>query len=145
MFHRSLRIHTNHPFEILDITEQVLALVQESGFSDGFVLVSTPHTTAAVRLNHAEPLLMQDILRELYRIVPHDTSYNHDQHEARQQIRSKDQSRGHAHLKGFLLGQSATLPLVGHRLLLGDQQNILFVECGGPKARTVDVSILAHA
>lgn len=145
MYHRTLHIETNHPFEILDITPQVHEVVQASGLADGFVLVSTPHTTAAIKLNHAEPLLLQDAIRELYRLMPHDTSYNHDQHELRQGTHPRMHSKGHAHLKAFLLGQSATLPLVNTRLVLGDQQNILLVECGGPRKRTVQVSILSNA
>ncbi|MBP9686956.1 MAG: secondary thiamine-phosphate synthase enzyme YjbQ [Candidatus Doudnabacteria bacterium] len=145
MFHHALSIETSHPLEILDITSQVQSAVHAAEVSNGLVLVSTPHTTAALRLNHAEPLLLQDTLRELYRLVPHDTSYNHDQHELRQGTHPKLHTKGHAHLKALLLGQSATLPLVGGRLVLGDQQNILFVECAGPKKRTVHVTVIADA
>lgn len=145
MFHRTLHIETRHPFEILDITSEVQEAVKTSELKHGFVLVSTPHTTAAIRLNHAEPLLLQDAIRELYRLIPHDVSYNHDQHELRQGTHPRTHSKAHAHLKAFLLGQSATLPLVDGRLILGDQQNILLVECGGPRKRTVQVSILGNA
>ncbi len=145
MFHRALSLTTNHPFEISDITTEIQKAVRDSGAVNGVVLVSTPHTTAAIRLNHAEPLLLQDMLRELYRLVPHDTSYNHDQHELRQGTHPATHTKGHAHLKALLLGQSVTLPLVDARLILGDQQNILFVECAGPKKRTVHVSIVTNA
>lgn len=145
MFHRAIHIPTNHPLEILDITAHVQEVVRASDVTDGIVLISTPHTTAAIKLNHAEPLLLQDALRELYRLVPHDASYNHDQHELRQNTHTPVRSKGHAHLKAFLLGQSATLPLVGGRLILGDEQNVLFVECSGPQKRTVAISILSHA
>ena len=72
-------------------------------------VVFCPHTTAAVRLNHFETLLMQDIMKTLYRLVPIDTNYSHDLFEVRQNVAPNERSNGHAHVKAFLLGSSETL------------------------------------
>ncbi len=140
-----IQLKTNRQFEIVDITTQVQTAVTGSGVQTGVVLVSVPHTTAAIRVNHAEPLLLQDMVRTLYRIVPHDTSYNHDQYESLNGGHPKDHTHGHAHIKAFLLGNSASVPISGGSLVLGDKQSILLVECSGPKTRTVHISCIGNA
>lgn len=140
----SLSIQTNQQFEIINITEQVTRAVVESGIKEGVVTVSVPHTTASIKLNHFEPLLMQDILRTIFRLVPQDINYNHDIFELRQNVTPTERSNGHAHVKAFLLGGSETVPVTSGALVLGDRQSILFVECDGSRKRKVNISILGN-
>ena len=56
---------------------------------------------AAITINHNEPLLMQDIMKTLYRLVPIDQSYSHDLFEVRQNVAPNERSNGHAHVKLF--------------------------------------------
>ena len=65
-FSKTITITTKKQFELVDITEQVQAAVKESGGTDGIALIFNPHTTAAIRLNHNEPLLMQDVMKIHY-------------------------------------------------------------------------------
>src|SRR3972149_5633554 len=53
-----------------DITEEVCADVADSGVSHGYVTVFSVHTTAAIRINHNEPLLLRDMARTLRPIAP---------------------------------------------------------------------------
>src|SRR5688572_7966183 len=101
----------------------------------GLVLVYNPHTTAAIRVNHNEPLLIQDIMQTLYRLVPLDVSYSHDLFEVRDQVAVNERSNGHAHVKSFLLGSSQTFIVDGGQVVLGDQQSIFFVELDGGRNR----------
>lgn len=137
-----INIETKTQFEIIDITGQVRELVAESGVADGAVVVFAPHTTAAIRLNHFEPLLIQDIMKMLYRLAPIDLNYSHDFFEIRQQLRADERSNGHAHVKSFLLGASEVIPLEKGALTLGERQSIFFVELDGGRERRVIVKVL---
>lgn len=140
----SLSVQTSQQFEIINITEQVVRTVTESGVKEGVITISVPHTTASIKLNHFEPLLLQDILRTVFRLVPQDISYNHDIFELRQNVTPNERSNGHAHVKAFLLGNSETVPIAAGAVVLGDRQSILFVECDGSRKRRVNISIIGN-
>lgn len=142
--HSILTIETTQQFEIVNITEQVQKAVRANGITSGLVAISTPHTTAGIKLNHFEPLLLQDLLRAMYKLAPQDASYNHDLFEQRQNIVPGERSNGHAHVKAFLLGASESLPILEGRVVLGDRQNILFIECDGSRKRTVHITLLGE-
>lgn len=140
-FHKQIALTTSKQFEMVDITKLVRDAVAESGIHDGQVLVYNPHTTSSIRLNHNEPLLLQDIMKALYHTVPIDMSYSHDVFEIRQNVAVNERSNGHAHVKAFLLGSSETLPLVGGELKIGEKQSIFFVELDGGRSRDFYVNI----
>lgn len=141
---KKLLLETKKQFEIVDITQHVQSAVTESKVKEGLAVVSCPHTTAAIRLNHNEPLLMQDIMKMLYRLAPIDTSYSHDLFEVRQNVAPNERSNGHAHVKAFLLGSSESIPIVKSHLTLGGKQSIFFVELDGGRSREVNVKILGE-
>ncbi len=139
-----VHIETKAQFEVVNLTEHVAQTVSQSGIKNGLVSISTPHTTAGIKLNHFEPMLLQDMLRTLYRLVPQDISYNHDLFELRQNTAPNERSNGHAHLKAFLLGASESLPVESARVVLGDRQSILFVECDGGRKRAVNITVVGE-
>ncbi|HVY67759.1 MAG TPA: secondary thiamine-phosphate synthase enzyme YjbQ [Patescibacteria group bacterium] len=141
---KKIFLETKKQFEIVDITSHVQTAVVESKINTGLITVFCPHTTAAVRLNHNEPLLMQDIMKTLYRLVPIDISYSHDLFEVRQNVAPNERSNGHAHVKTFLLGSSETMIVQKGGLLLGAKQSIFFVEFDGGRSREVYLQILGE-
>ena len=143
-FFRTLEIETKKQFEIVDITQLVLKAIADSGIKEGNVTVFCPHTTAAIRLNHNEPLLIQDIMKTLYRVVPIDVSYGHDLFEVRQNVAANERSNGHAHVKSFLLGSSENLIIQKNSLMLGEKQSIFFIELDGGRSRKAHLSILGE-
>jgi secondary thiamine-phosphate synthase enzyme len=141
-FQKKLFIETQRQFEIVDITSHVLKAVLESSVQNGLAVIFCPHTTAAVRLNHNEPLLMQDIMKTLYRLVPVDQSYGHDLFEVRTNLAPNERSNGHAHVKAFLLGSSETIPIEKSNLSIGAKQSVFFVELDGGRSREVIVKVI---
>lgn len=139
-----LSIESTQQFEIINITKDVQSAVQKSGVQSGVVVVSTPHTTAGIKLNHYEPLLLQDMMRTLHKLAPQDISYNHDVFELKQNTSVQTRSNGHAHIKAFLLGATVSLPIQNGQVVLGDRQSVLFIECDGARKRRVDISILGE-
>lgn len=141
---KKIILTTKKQFEIVDITGHVKSAVLETKIKGGLVVVFCPHTTAGVRLNHNEPLLLQDIMKALYRLVPIDMSYNHDLFEVRQNVAPNERSNGHAHVKAFLLGSSETLPVEKGEVVLGAKQSVFFVEMDGGRDREVWLKILGE-
>ncbi|MDR3502497.1 MAG: secondary thiamine-phosphate synthase enzyme YjbQ [Legionella sp.] len=141
---KKIILETKKQFEIINISEQAMSAVLESKVKNGLAVVFCPHTTAGVRLNHDEPLLMQDIMKMLYRLVPIDTNYSHDLFEVRQNVAPNERSNGHAHVKAFLLGSSESLLVENSKLLLGQKQSLFFVEMDGGRLREVYIKIVGE-
>ncbi len=137
-------LETKKQFEIVDITSHVQKAVLDSGVKSGIVAVFCPHTTAAIRVNHNEPLLLQDIMKTLYRLAPIDQSYSHDLFEVRQNVAPNERSNGHAHVKAFLLGSSESLPIEKNQLSIGAKQSVMFIELDGGRSREVHLQILGE-
>ena len=68
---RTIAIKTNRRNEFLDITEDVVKTVNQSGLQDGIVVVYVPHTTAGVTINeNADPTVRTDFESHLNIMVP---------------------------------------------------------------------------
>jgi secondary thiamine-phosphate synthase enzyme len=143
-FSHKIALETKKQFELMDITSQVQTAVINSGIKEGIVSVFCPHTTASIRLNHNEPLLLQDLMKSLYRLVPMDISYSHDLFEVRQNVAPNERSNGHAHVKSFLLGSSECLIVEQRQLQLGAKQSLFFVEMDGGRTREVRIKIIGE-
>lgn len=141
---KKIILETKKQFEVVDITLQVKTAVAEAMIKEGIAVVFCPHTTAAIRLNHNEPLLLQDVMKALYRLVPIDISYGHDLFEVRQSVATNERSNGHAHVKAFLLGSSESLIISNGELHLGAKQSVFFVELDGGRSREVHVKIIGE-
>ncbi len=141
IFHKKIEIESRKQFELIDITDHVNAAISQSKIASGMVLVFNPHTTASVRLNHKEPLLEQDIMKMMYRLVPLEENYSHDVFEMRDQVDTNERSNGHAHVAAFLLGSSESMPILNGQIVKGEKQSLFFVECDGPRSRDFTITI----
>ncbi|OGE81046.1 MAG: hypothetical protein A2826_01305 [Candidatus Doudnabacteria bacterium RIFCSPHIGHO2_01_FULL_43_23] len=132
---KNIELETKKQFEIIDLTKQVEAVLKESKIDKGLVSIYSTHTTAGIRINHFEQLLLQDIMKLMYRVAPIENNYAHDLFEIRNEMQSGERSNGHAHVKAFLLGSSETIPVSDQKMLLGYRQSIFFVELDGPRKK----------
>jgi secondary thiamine-phosphate synthase enzyme len=143
-FFKTLQLTTAKQFQLLNITEQVRQAIKESGVVSGAVTVFCPHTTAGIRCTHDEPLLVQDIMKAVYRLVPLDISYSHDLFEVREQVSVNERSNGQAHVKSFLFGSSETFIVEQGSIVLGEKQSIFFVEFDGGRPRKTHIKIIGE-
>jgi secondary thiamine-phosphate synthase enzyme len=133
---RRLEIETYAPIQFVDITDDVLELVRVTGLRDGLVNVFSRHTTAAVSIQEAEPLLLEDLREFLERSAPAQAHYRHNDFRVRTVHMHDDESpNGHAHCLQLLLGTSQSIPVAAGELLLGTWQRIFLVELDGPRPR----------
>jgi secondary thiamine-phosphate synthase enzyme len=108
-------------------------------------VVYSKHTTAAVKINENEPLLLQDMTNFLEKICPRHGDYNHNNFSIRTVNMNPDESpNGHAHLQHLMLGCSETIPLVEGVMQFGRYQSIFFIELDHPRPREVMVQIVGE-
>jgi secondary thiamine-phosphate synthase enzyme len=138
-----LVVETGGAPEFVDITEQVAEVVRRSGVRDGQVLVFSRHTTAAVRVQEDEPLLLEDMCACLERLAPQDLDYRHNDFRIRTVNMTPNESpNGHSHCRHLFLGASETLPVVDGRVALGRWQRLFLIELDHPRTREVHVQVL---
>jgi secondary thiamine-phosphate synthase enzyme len=126
-----LTIRSRERADVLDITQRVQALVEQSGVEHGLCQVYVPHTTAGVFINEdADPDVPGDLLLHLERLVPWEQGYRHAEGNAA------------AHIKSILTGNSQLIPVRGRRLALGRWQGIFLADFDGPRERQVRVTLL---
>ncbi len=135
-------IQTTTQMEFIDITAKVQEVVDGSGIREGQVLVFMPHATMGVVINQNEPLLLQDFMRVLYKIVPVDDQYSHDLFELRRSKTADGRSNGHSHWKSLLLGVNVNVPVEKGKLLLTERQSIFAVEFDGARKRDIIVQVI---
>ena len=142
VYKQKFDVKSTTQMEFIDVTDKVHEIVSNSGVREGHVLVYSPHTTASIVVNHNEPLLLQDFMRTLYRLVPVSDRYSHDLFELNRPKASDGRSNGHSHCKCMMLGVSETIPVEKGKMILTDKQAIFFVELDGARGRDVVVQVM---
>ena len=128
--------------EFIDITQQVQECVAAARVTNGFAVVYSKHTTAAIKINENEPLLIQDMEQFLERISPRNGSYKHNDFTIRTVNMNEDECpNGHAHCQQLLLGTSETIPIVEGTMQFGRWQSIFMIELDHPRSREVMVQV----
>jgi len=129
--------------EFIDITRAVAGAVEESGVREGSVTVFTRHTTAAVKINENEPLLLEDMACFLEAAAPREAQYRHNDFDIRTENMTEDECpNGHAHCQHLLLGTSETIPVCDGRPTLGRWQSIFLIELDHPREREVVIQVV---
>lgn len=133
MNHREFRIETERKIQRRDITEEVTREAATLGVRDGALLVSVPHTTAAITLGENwDPDVTSDLERALAAWVP-AVRFDHGE------------GNSAAHFLSEAIGTSRLVPLENGKPALGRWQGIFLIELDGPRARRVRVGALAAA
>jgi secondary thiamine-phosphate synthase enzyme len=133
-----LRLETEGEGQIVDLTDGVVAVVRQSGVSDGVVCVFVTGSTAAVTTMEYEPGGVADLQAVLELLVPRAPASGGDYAH---NVRNHDDN-AHAHLRASLLGPSESVPLVRGQLVLGTWQQIVLIAFDDrPRRREVHVQI----
>ncbi len=135
-----LRLETEGEGQIVDLTEGVLAVIRQSGVSQGVVSVFVTGSTAAVTTMEYEPGGVEDLRETLERLIPRARpgggDYAHN-------VRNHDDN-AHAHLRASLVGPSETVPLVEGRLVLGTWQQLVLIDFDDrPRRREIHVQVVS--
>ncbi len=114
-----IEFQTRGDCQIVDITQDVAAKLQDSGIKSGTVTIFCPGATGGISTVEYEPGLIKDIPELFDKLIP-PGHYHHDQ--------TWHDGNGHSHLRATLLGPSIVVPFVDGRLTLGTWQQIIFCD-----------------
>jgi secondary thiamine-phosphate synthase enzyme len=127
------RIRTRKKIVRIDVTKEVERAAKEIGAKSGALLVSVPHTTAAVTVGETwDEDVTTDVERALADWVP-DVRFDHAE------------GNSPAHFLSEAIGVSCVVPVENGRPALGRWQGIVLIELDGPRERTVRVAALTSA
>jgi secondary thiamine-phosphate synthase enzyme len=128
-----LWFNTKQRQEFIRITDEIAAMVQKSGVTDGTVLVSAMHITAGVFVNDWEAGLIHDFQVWLEELAPAGRNYRHHQ---------TGEDNADAHLKRTVIGHQVVLPITGGALDLGPWEQIFYAEFDGQRKKRVVVKVM---
>jgi secondary thiamine-phosphate synthase enzyme len=121
---------------LVDITDEVHAVVAEAGVANGTCALYAQGATAALMIQeNDDPNIGIDVLDCLAGLIPAGR-WRHDRVD----------DNGAAHIQAGLVGPSEVIPVRDGRLALSTWQNVFLCDFDGPRrARHVLVTILGEA
>ena len=120
--------------QMIDLTPQVQAVLDQHRYREGQALVFVSGSTAGITTVEFEPGLQQDLPAAFERLAPRDLHYAHEQ--------TWHDDNGHSHVRASLLGPSLVVPFADGRLLLGTWQQIVLIDFDTrPRRRQIVVQL----
>jgi secondary thiamine-phosphate synthase enzyme len=120
---KSITVKTSQREELIDITNLVNSVVQESGIENGLVSLYAQGATAAIMIQENwDASVRTDVIDCLQKLIPRGV-WLHDRQDG----------NGDSHLKSGLVGPSETIPLIDGEVGLSTWQNLFLCEFDGPR------------
>lgn len=131
-----LYFNTDERVELINITNQVRKVLNESGIQEGLCLVNAMHITASVFINDDESGLHQDYKEWLEELAPHEpiSQYAHNGFE----------ENADAHLKRQIMGREVVVAVTEGKLDFGPWEQIFYGEFDGKREKRVLVKIIGE-
>ncbi len=118
-----IQLKTDKRCELVDITEQVKAIVSQSNIEEGIVNVYVRGATAGIMIQENwDDSVQEDVLTLLKQLIPQGV-WLHDRQDG----------NGDSHLKAGITGPSESIPIIDGELGLSTWQNIFLCEFDGPR------------
>ena len=126
-----LQVSTTELKQIVDLTDQVQAVIRQAKLKEGLCTVFVTHTTAAVTTGEIGEGTEEDFLQIVERMIPR-IQFRH----------AHDPSHAWSHMASSILGPSLSIPVSAGKLVLGTWQSVMLVELDGPREREVHVTLV---
>jgi len=137
IFSETVSISTKGFTDIIDLTDQVSAVLKRSKIDSGLVTVFCPGSTGALTTIEYESGVLEDLQKAIEKIVPSNIPYEHD--------RRWGDGNGFSHVRSALMKPSLTIPLIQGRLSLGTWQQIVFIDFDNRKReRNIIIHIMGE-
>lgn len=140
---QTFEVRTERGPQFVDITDRVMEVTREAGLQNGFAVIFAKHTTAAIRINEAEPHLIQDMEQMLESILPEREEYAHNRY-AHAFSNNGERPNGHSHCQQLLLGASEAIPIHNGQLMFGQWQRVFLVELDHGREREVVIHLVGE-
>jgi len=121
----------------VNITHEVQECINESGVTEGLVLVNAMHITASVFINDDERGLHHDYEEWLEKLAPHAPigQYRHN---------DTGEDNADAHMKRQIMGREVVVAITNSRLDHGPWEQIFYGEFDGRRRKRVLVKIIGE-
>ncbi|HNS98606.1 MAG TPA: secondary thiamine-phosphate synthase enzyme YjbQ [Polyangiaceae bacterium] len=123
---------TTSDTDIIDITQDVRAVVASSKAKEGLVTVGVAGSTASITTIEYESGAVSDLCAAIERLAPRQMAYEHD-------ARWGD-GNGYSHVRAALLGPCVSIPLRNGALVLGTWQQLVLCDFDN-RGRTREVYV----
>lgn len=150
ILNKAIALKTKKYLEFIDITEKVKKFVAESKIKNGQILIYSPHTTLAIRINEKEKGIVHDFSEFMVKLLPKDKYYQHNDLNIRTEnlvcsVGATDCLNGHSHCGHLLMGgTSEVVPIMEEKLILGQWQRIFAIELDSARDRKVIMQIMGE-
>ena len=121
---KKLEISSERSVQALDVTD----LISAEAWPDGWLILSVPHTTAALIIGENDPEMLEDYEKVAVELPAPFEPFKHHRN---------DNPNAAAHVISSFAGTQLTIPVEDGELVLGTWQRIIFIELDGPKTRTI--------
>ena len=135
-YRKELFFHVDKRRELIRITEEVQAAIDESGIREGLVLVNAMHISASVLITDDEPGLHHDFevwSEKLAPEKPYD-QYWHNGYE----------DNADSHLKRTIPGREVVCAITDGKLDFGPWEQIFYYELDGKRTKRVLIKIIGE-
>ena len=136
-YRKELWFNINKRRQFVNITEDVIKALRDSGIQEGLLLVNAMHITASVFINDDESGLHQDYEKWLEELAPHapTSRYLHNR---------TGEDNGDAHLKRQVMGREVVVAVTNGALDFGPWEQIFYGEFDGGRRKRVLVKIIGE-
>lgn len=135
-----IELKTGEGIALHDLMPGIKDAVSKSGIKNGFVTITSQHTTTAIAINENEERLIDDVKAFLARLIPPTDKYLHNDISLRD-CPPDEPENAHSHLAAMLLGSSEVIGLAKGELVLGQYQSVMLYELDGSRQRKVNVQV----
>ncbi len=122
--------------DFVNITDEVEAVVAESGIREGLCLVNSMHITSSVFINDEESGLKADYKVWLEHLAPHDPG--------RYQHNLTGEDNADAHHKRQIMGREVVVAVTKGKLDFGRWEQIFYGEFDGRRKKRVLVKVIGE-
>jgi len=127
-------VKTQKKNELVDITSEIKAIIDEMDVKEGICTIFCPHTTSGITINEAfDPSVKTDILFSLNKLSPDYKEFRHSE------------GNSSAHVKSSIIGCSLNLIISQGKIMLGQWQGIYFAEFDGPRTRELWIKVIGDS
>ena len=136
-YRKELSFNVPRRRELINITDDVVRCLEESGVREGLCLVNAMHITASVFINDDESGLHVDYEQWLEQLAPEKPhrQYRHN---------NTGEDNADAHLKRTIMGREVVVAITDGRLDFGPWEQIFYGEFDGGRRKRVLVKIIGE-
>lgn len=121
----------------INITPDVIKIVEESKIKEGLCLVNAMHITASVFINDNESGLHEDFDTWLERLAPHAPTDRYKHNET-------GEDNADAHLKRQIMGREVVVAITNGKLDFGPWEQVFYGEFDGRRNKRVLVKVIGE-